>query len=524
MSTSARAATEQEIEAAIEKGLAWLASQQNLDGSWGPELGCDLVARTGLVVLKFEDRARELGFDDPMDPNYEYFQEVRNGLSYIVANSHDVNIAAEPNADGDSDGIGTTFNNCGGHDVYNTGIAMMALAASQRPDLYGDLLQDALDWMSFAQNNPDCGIHRGGWRYSANPCNDSDNSTSGYATLGLGFAAAAPPLGFGLTIPQFVLDELDLWIDALQDPVDGDPCDGGSWYVPGDWAWVNILKTGNLLYEMRLVGDTKDTQRVKDAIDYIERHWNDPDAGGNINATGWLGHRQAMFTMMKGLEGHGIDTLIVDGNEIDWFDEVSTHLVETQDVNGAWPSDPWTSQILSTAWALLTLEKVVPNEPPDCGDAYADPSCLWPPNHKFVPVNIMGVTDPDGDPVTIVIISITSDEPTATQLGAGGPIHAPDADGVGTDTALLRAERSGRSNGRVYVINFIAIDPEGAACRGSVEVRVPHDQRPSRRSPVPCRAVDDGQRYDATEINNAFSAGYLDRGKPRKIGGIKRLR
>jgi hypothetical protein len=172
------------------------------------------------------------------------------------------------------------------------------------------------------------------------------------------------------------------------------------------------------------------------------------------------------------------------------------------DANGSWPSDCWGGTVLSTAWALLTLEKAVPviNEPPDCSGAYAEPSCLWPPDHKFVPVNIMGVTDPDGGPVTIVITSITSDEATATELGAGGPIHTPDANGVDTETALLRAEHSGRGNGRVYVINFIAIDAEQAQCRGSVEVKVPHDERPSL-SLVPCEAVDDGQNYDATQVN-----------------------
>ena len=59
-------------------------------------------------------------------------------------------------------------------------------------------------------------------------------------------------------------------------------------------------------------------------------------------------------------------------------------------------------------------------------------SCLWPPNHKFVDGEILGVTDPDGDLVTITITAITSDEPTATDKGSGGAKHAPDASGVGT--------------------------------------------------------------------------------------------
>jgi hypothetical protein len=36
---------------------------------------------------------------------------------------------------------------------------------------------------------------------------------------------------------------------------------------------------------------------------------------------------------------------------------------------------------------------------------------LWAPNHQFVPIAIMGVTDPDGDAVTITVTGVTQDEP-----------------------------------------------------------------------------------------------------------------
>lgn len=145
----------------------------------------------------------------------------------------------------------------------------------------------------------------------------------------------------------------------------------------------------------------------------------------------------------------------------------------------------------------LTVQGTRPNEPPDTSEAYADPGCLWPPNHKFVDISIMGVTDPDGDPVTITITEITSDEPTATDEGSGGDKHAPDAHGIGTDTASVRAERSGDSDsdGRVYVITFEADDGQGGVTVGTVSVVVPHDQSSD------CQAIDSGQNYDATGIN-----------------------
>ena len=142
----------------------------------------------------------------------------------------------------------------------------------------------------------------------------------------------------------------------------------------------------------------------------------------------------------------------------------------------------------------LTVE--CSNQPPNVDDAVPSIDCLWPPNHKFVDITILGVTDPDGDVVTITVTGITSDEPTASIEGAGGDKHAPDADGVGTDTASLRAERSGTGNGRVYEITFVASDGI-AETEGSVTVCVPHDYR----GKCVCGNIDDGQNYDATQIN-----------------------
>ncbi|MDX1411103.1 MAG: hypothetical protein R3351_03020 [Nitrospirales bacterium] len=141
-----------------------------------------------------------------------------------------------------------------------------------------------------------------------------------------------------------------------------------------------------------------------------------------------------------------------------------------------------------------TKEWEVCNQPPDCSGAEPTRMCIWPPNHKFVDVGVIGVTDPDGDPVTIEITGITSDEATATIRGAGGVKHAPDATGVGSDTASVRAERSGLGDGRVYEFSFTAHDGNGGTCSGSVQVAVPHDVRGKS-----CDAVDSGQTVDATE-------------------------
>ena len=138
----------------------------------------------------------------------------------------------------------------------------------------------------------------------------------------------------------------------------------------------------------------------------------------------------------------------------------------------------------------LTIEC---NEPPDCSAAAPSIAELWPPNHKFVPITITGVTDPDGDPVTITIDSIHQDEPVDT-FGDGS--HTPDGTGVGTSTTNVRAERSGTKkvpgNGRVYHISFTADDGKGGTCSATVTVCVPHDQGKN----TVC--IDEGPIYDST--------------------------
>lgn len=123
------------------------------------------------------------------------------------------------------------------------------------------------------------------------------------------------------------------------------------------------------------------------------------------------------------------------------------------------------------ATANVTVTVTGVNDPPDCSAAAPSESLLWPPDHRRVNISVNGVTDVDGDPVTVAITSIRQDEPT-NKLGDGDT----DIDGgIGTGTASVRAERSGNGDGRVYHIGFSATDGAGGTCSGTVLVGVPHD-------------------------------------------------
>lgn len=373
--TDETAATVDQINQAIIKGLTWLKNNQNADGSWGISFK---IAQTGLAVLKFETRARELGLD-PFDSQYEYSQQVISGLNFIFANAKFVDIGQQPagNPDASGDGKGIYFESPEDlyHPNYDTGIALMAITASAKPDrtvevtgspvdtwTYKRVAQDAVDFLAWGQTDFEPG--RGGWDYEPrdNSGTRSDNSISGWVVTGLGFAAS-PAFGFNLTIPQFVKSELNLWINYIQNAVDGDTNDGGSGYSDPD-NWVNLLKTGNLLQQMVFVGDASGSQRVQNAVAYIVRHWNDPNTDpGWKGAPGGVSNYQATFTIMKGLESIGVDTI----DSINWFNDITDALVAQQEADGSWPRSDWDEDyypVLSTEWALLTLEKAAPPPPP----------------------------------------------------------------------------------------------------------------------------------------------------------------
>jgi len=399
------AASEADIEQAIEDGLVWLVAQQNsnpLDpdfGSWDAYSG-ELEAGTGLALYKLCERAYELkkenpDIESPFDPDYEYHQNVIDGFDWLFDHLTVVDIGVQdhtagatgtmddPDFSGNGQGVAAEFDTF--RETYATGILLTAVAASGTPSrvvnvlgspvngwTYGQVAQDMVDFLAFSQVDPAIDFvsntKEGGWDYKHvnNGTGGSgwkgDQSNSGYAVLGLGEAQ-----DFGCTVPGWVKTELDWWIDWVQDDVDGDTHDGGSWYsYTGDSIGVNILKTGNLIFEMALVGDTPSTGRVTDATDYLVRHWGDA-SGGNV-PPGWNGdpaQYQAMFCAMKGLEYMGIDTF--DG--IDWFEDFSDAIVAQQDKTpgptyGSWQTSSGRGEpVIITEWALLTLEKVAPPTP-----------------------------------------------------------------------------------------------------------------------------------------------------------------
>lgn len=106
--------------------------------------------------------------------------------------------------------------------------------------------------------------------------------------------------------------------------------------------------------------------------------------------------------------------------------------------------------------------KIVDTTPPQL-TATVSPTGLWPPNHKLAQITasitVSDICDPNP---TVRLISITSNEPD-NGVGDGNTSDDIQEAELGTDdrSFLLRSERSGPGDGRVYTITYEASDASG---------------------------------------------------------------
>jgi PKD repeat protein len=283
-------------------------------------------------------------------------------LTYAVLDPMSIQPAGDPDSDGNGIGIGMYEDY--GHSIYESGLAMMALASAGTPDreartgpvpyvrgrTYSDIAQDMADWFAWGQNDEDLDGDndwaRGGWRYQPNS-GDSDNSNTQFPVLGL----AAAEDNWDIIVPGFVKDELDHWLFNTQN------AEGGFGYS-GPWDMVNVGKTGAGIMDLVWAGVSVADPRVVSATNYIETHWGDPmdedNWGGNV------GDFYAMYAVKKGSQMAGI--LNYGTNNL-WDYDYSSYLVDVQAPDGRFDEDrslgQWFGswQPMATSWALLILSE-----------------------------------------------------------------------------------------------------------------------------------------------------------------------
>jgi beta propeller repeat protein len=144
------------------------ARQGESCGYWEPETPSYRVAYTSTAIQSFENNLHKPFGDPAKDP---YVDCVRRGLNYILSMARPVEIPPEDPYGGDTNGNGIGIACCdretgGGDEIYEIGIAMMAIVSSDTPgrravtgpdrvigSTYQEILQDMADYCAWAQND-----------------------------------------------------------------------------------------------------------------------------------------------------------------------------------------------------------------------------------------------------------------------------------------------------------------------------------------------------------------------------------
>jgi len=393
---SVMASTEAQKQAAIDAGLAWLAASQGANGSWCQSGYC--AADTAAALLAFTEQSyKPLGWNGP-----NYSMNVSKALDFLFLDAGTMPI---PNDRGDGynaniSGSGNGYLWGGGESTYVSGLVLPALVratagvngltpssvisssnAAVDGKTYAQVIQDTVDMFANGQSNVNSAAaagnpgFRGGWRYTPST-GQSDGSTAQWPAIGLLFAEQVP----GVTVPQFVKDELTYWIDYIQCSSNG----GSGYTVPcgGDGIPVNESKTGGLLVEMAFTGYSGSISGVGDlsnqagALTFLNANWTNGASGWDGN----MGQPYAMWSVYKGLDS----TIGLTGSQINnfyytgaaqikddpndpwnWWEDYSQYLVNTQSGDGSWPGDFVWPQDLATAWNVNILNATQIGPGPD---------------------------------------------------------------------------------------------------------------------------------------------------------------
>ncbi|CAK9038415.1 unnamed protein product, partial [Durusdinium trenchii] len=209
-----------ETKNVINQGLAWLAKQQNEDGSFGGQgeysQNVGVTALAGMAFLC-----------DGNVPNAgQYSKQVTGCLDYLLSRSQVSGYIVET----DEQVHGP---------MYGHGFATMFLAEvygmSQRKDLREKLAR-AVDLIIATQND------QGGWRYNPVP-EDADISVTVCQMMALRAARNA-----GISVPKEVIDRAVTYIKGCQNP------DGGFRYRLFDAAESKIARSAAALVALYTAG------------------------------------------------------------------------------------------------------------------------------------------------------------------------------------------------------------------------------------------------------------------------------
>ena len=348
-----------ESEAAVRRGLDWLARHQSLDGHWGPDSlharpegrckvgdvcpggGSDhRVGLTGLAVLAFQAGGH---YDFNVT---DYSECVRRGLDWLVAHQR---------PDGCLVDLDHGKREC---NMYEHGIAAFALAdgcemaasLQHEPfDPYRQAAQKAVQFIHYTQHAD------GGWRYTEDRSGTSDVSVSGWQVLALKTARRA-----GISeVSEDCINRMTGFFKSCEDQKSG-----RTFYQPGHNLPSDApTAIGMLVHQFIL--EQPDSPLIASGADYL---------AGEAESSFKQARRPAKRRLFAAAPGdyytfyNGTLAMFQAGREPwkRWNNVVRDSLVDRQCDDeegcrrGSWdPTGQWSPEggrIYSTALAVLTLE------------------------------------------------------------------------------------------------------------------------------------------------------------------------
>jgi squalene-hopene/tetraprenyl-beta-curcumene cyclase len=352
-----------EVQLAIDRGLAFLKSQQKEDGSWS---NADHPALTALPVVAFQREPGGTNFKNP--PEF-----LRKAYGFLRA-------TAKPDGGFYKAGLSN----------YNTSVVMMALLGSGDPQ-DEPLLTGARKFVAGQQATtmakPEL---NGGFGYGPTGTSpkrqhpDLDNTIIALEAIRTyeqmrptAEFASAKDLDWKSAI-AFISRCQNLPESNPEPWASGDPANkGGFIYFPGAsnageqqlaggkkaWRSYGTMTYAGML--SLLYSDVKaDDPRVQAALGWLRSNFTlDENPGMRSDTAGseFQGYYYYLHLMAKGLTAAKVSTLeLGDGKTVDWRRELTTKLLSLQKGDGQWANSVgrWmeADPVLVTSYAVIALE------------------------------------------------------------------------------------------------------------------------------------------------------------------------
>ncbi|MGB7159523.1 MAG: prenyltransferase/squalene oxidase repeat-containing protein [Tepidisphaeraceae bacterium] len=345
----------------IDRGLAFLKSQQKPDGGWQKET--DPPAMTAIVLKALVQDAKHDASTDFVKRGYDKLlsYQLENGGIYkdLLAN-------------------------------YNTAIAVSALAAAEEPSFKPriDKAIAYLKGLQWTDHTPGDGPKGekivddknpwyGGWGYGRKGRPDGSNMQLALDAMhDAGLKPSDPAYQAAIKFIQRMQNQSE----TNDQPWTGD--DGGFVYTPanngesmagelkGESGRRELRSYGSMTYaglkSMIYAGLTKDDPRVRAAWDWISRNWTlEENPGMKLADPAQAQHGLYYYyhTLARALNAYDQPTLSDPTGKLhDWRIELIAKLASLQQEDGSWAGDKrWMEDnpVLVTSYAVLALQEAL---------------------------------------------------------------------------------------------------------------------------------------------------------------------